>query len=51
MAGYWTTAETAALVGLWGQANVQAQMDRAQRNATIYQGIAREMEELGYSKS
>ena len=37
MAGEWTTAETRALLSVWGAADVQSQLDRVVRNKTIYE--------------
>ena len=46
MAG-WTNEETRALVGLWGAADVQAQLNVVSRKKIVYQKIAAEMNELG----
>ena len=36
MSSGWTTEETRALVGVWGQANVQSELDGMARNRSIY---------------
>ena len=46
MAG-WTTEETRALLGLWGTADVQAQLNVVSRKKVVYQMIATDMNELG----
>lgn len=51
MAGGWTPAATKALIGIWGEANVQEQLDNVRRNKDIYEKIAHELNELGYQKS
>ena len=51
MAAGWSVEETRALVGVWGQANVQEQLDGVMRNRAIFEMIAREMGELGYERS
>ena len=51
MAAGWSVEETRALVGVWGQANIQEQLDGVMRNRTIFEMIAREMGELGYERS
>ena len=51
MAGEWTTAETRALLGVWGAADVQSQLDRVVRNKTIYERIAKDLQALGYNRT
>ena len=51
MASGWNTEETKAIVGVWGEANVQKQLDGVARNRVVYEGIAAEMEKLGYKRS
>ena len=43
MAAGWTTEETGALVSIWGQANVQNELDGIARNRTVFEKIAKEM--------
>ena len=40
MAVGWTTEETGALVSIWGQANVQNELDGVGRNRTVFEKIA-----------
>ena len=51
MAAGWSVEETRALVGVWGQAKVQEQLNGVMRNRAIFKMIAREMGELGYERS
>ena len=51
MAAGWTTEETRALVSIWGQENVQSELDVVQRNLTIYKWIARELKDRGFDKT
>ena len=51
MASGWSYEETRALIGVWGQADVQSQLDGVQRNRTIYEKIASEMVDLEYPRS
>ena len=41
MAGGWTNDATKALIGIWGESNVQNQLDNVKRNRDIYEGIAK----------
>ena len=47
----WSVDETRALISVWGQANVQSQLDGVMRNRVIFERIARDMEELGYERT
>ena len=51
MAGGWTHAETKALIDIWGEQNVQQQLDSVRRNKDVYEKVAKEMTELGYNKT
>ena len=51
MAAGWTADETRALVGIWGQENIQNELDGVARNRTIYEKIAKELREIGYEKT
>ena len=51
MSSGWTTEETRALVGVWGQANVQSKLDGVTRNRSIYARISKELDEVGYEKA
>ena len=51
MAGSWNVEETKALIAIWGEENVQSQLDRAHSNRDVYQRIAMELEDIGYVKT
>ena len=51
MAAGWSIEETRALVCVWGQENVQSELDGVQRNRTIYERISRELKDQGYDKT
>ena len=46
----WSDAEVSALITVWGEADVQEQLDGATRNQTIFANIAKKLEESGYDK-
>ena len=37
----WSDAEVSALIAVWGEANIQEQLDGASRNQTIFVNIAK----------
>ena len=41
MAAGWSTEETRTFLGIWGAADVQAQLDGIVRNQAIYEKIAK----------
>ena len=43
-----TIEETRALLGLWGAADAQTQLNVVSRKKLVYQKIATDMNELGY---
>ena len=47
----WSTEETRMLIILWGQANVQGQLDGVARNRAVYEQIARDHAEAGYDRT
>ena len=51
MAAGWTTEETRALVSVWGQANVQSELDGVTRNRSVFEGIAKELSDMGIEKT
>ena len=51
MVAGWTDAEMKALIAVWGEGDVQGQLDSVKRNKDIYQRIAAELSEQGWSKS
>lgn len=46
----WLDEETKTLISLWGEDNIQCQLDGAVRNKTIYQKIAKLMKDHGYTR-
>ena len=51
MAAGWDADATKALINIWGQENVQSQLDSVTRNRVIYEKIALRLEEEGYTRS
>ena len=51
MAAGWTSAETQALIAIWGEEEIQNALDGVVRNKTIYLKVARAMDELGHAKT
>ena len=51
MAAGWSTEETRTFLGIWGAADVQAQLDGIVRNQAIYEKIATEMRDSGYDRT
>ena len=45
MAAGWTAAATTALLGVWGEENVQGQLDSVKRNRSIYEKISSKLSE------
>ena len=43
--------KTKALIGIWGEAEVQQALDGMVRNKTIYQKVATALNALGYEKT
>ena len=41
----WSDSEVAALISIWGEADIQEQLDGATRNKTIYVRISKKLEE------
>ena len=50
MAAGWSSEDTRALVSVWSQTDVQAELDGVKRNRTIFERISRELSELGVTK-
>ena len=50
MAAGWADTEMKALITVWGEADVQGQLDSVKRNKDIYQRKAAEPLEQGWSK-
>ena len=51
MAAGWSNEETKTLVSIWGEANVQNQLDGVVRNKVVYEKIAVEMGKLGFERN
>ena len=51
MASGWRAEATRALVSVWGQANVQSELDGVTRNRTVFERIMKEMVELGFERT
>ena len=47
----WTEEETVKLIELWGEDNVQAQLESCTRHGSIYQSLATKMQAAGYSRN
>ena len=47
----WSVKEMRALISLWGQADVQSQLDGVTRNRRIYEQIARDLDDLGWERT
>ena len=46
----WSDAEVTALIAVWGEADIQDQLDGATRNQTIFACIAKRLKESGYDR-
>ena len=46
----WSDAEVSALITIWGEADVQEQLDGATRNQSIFAKIAKKLKESGYDR-
>lgn len=46
----WLDEGTKTSLSVWGEENIQHQLDGAVRNKTIYKRIAKEMREHGYKR-
>ena len=49
MAAGWSAQETRVLVSIWGEAEVQSQLDGVVRNKVVYETMSREMKILGFT--
>jgi len=47
----WTKSETFKPIGIWGEDNIQVQLEGCHRNREVYMHIARKMNEFGFQKS
>ena len=48
MAAGWSAEATRALLSVWGEQNIQSQLDGVVRNKVIYEKVAESLHELGY---
>ena len=48
LASGWTSVENRALLGVWGEADVQSQLDGVSRNRVIFEKIATSLREMGH---
>ena len=44
----WSDSEVAALITIWGEADIQEQLDGATRNKSIYLRISKKLAESGH---
>ena len=51
MATGWTYDQTKALISIWGQEDVQQELDGVIRNRTIYEKVASELGKVGVEKT
>lgn len=49
--GAWNYEATRALLNIWGEQNVQEQLDGVAKNRCVYEKVSKEMHELGYEKT
>ena len=46
----WSDKEVKALITIWGEGNVQEELDGAVRSKIVFQNIAKKMVEQGYKR-
>ncbi len=46
----WSESEVKALIAVWGESNVQEELDGAVRNKVVFQDIAKKLQEQGYNR-
>ena len=51
MATGWDYEQTKALISIWGQNNVQRELDGVARNRTVYEMISSELRKVGVEKT
>ena len=52
MAGaVWTDEETTKLIEIWGEEEIQVQLEGCKRNIHVYERIARELCDIGYERT
>ena len=47
----WSEAETLKLIEVWGDENIQNQLEGCKRNKTVYEKVSQSMSEAGFEKS
>ena len=51
MAAGWSYEETAALIKIWGDENVQRQLHEVARNRSVYEKVSKELEKVGFERT
>ena len=46
----WSGDEVKALLAVWGESNIQHELDGAVRNKVVYVNISKKMKELGHDR-
>ena len=46
----WSDSEVRALISIWGESDIQEELDGAVRNRVVYEEIAKKMKEQGYDR-
>ena len=46
----WSDEEVRALIAIWGEANVQEELDGAVRNRVVFQDISKKLQDQGYNR-
>lgn len=47
----WTDEEAIKLISLWGEDEIQVQLDVCKRNKSVFEKIAREMAAAGFNRT
>ena len=47
----WVDVEVDALLGIWGEEDVQSRLDGATRNIRVFETIASRLQDLGYKRT
>ena len=51
MSQNWSDEETLKLIAIWGENDIQAQINMCKRNSHIYEKIASEMKDAGFDRT
>ena len=46
----WEDEQVRALIAIWGETNIQEELDGATRNKVVFKEIARKLQEQGHNK-